>query len=74
MGARHGRERMTGNLWILAGALGLLMNPGPPAKAEIRPRAIPQPLAAHPGNIFLAAEQVIVEAPPNPAQAWRVLD
>ena len=36
-------------------------------------RTIPHPLASHPGNIFLAGEEVTV-AVPNEAETWRLLD
>jgi hypothetical protein len=65
---------MMSKFWMMAGVLGLLMNPGLRAKAETNTRAIPHPLPAHPGNIFLAGEPVVVFAPPQAPQAWRVID
>jgi hypothetical protein len=50
------------------------MSPGLQAHAEVRTRAVPHPLPAHPGNIFLAREEVIVEAPTNAVQTWRAID
>ncbi len=58
----------------MAGVLGVLLSSGLRAKAELNARAIPHPLPAHPGNIFLAGEQVVVEAPSTAAQAWRAVD
>ncbi len=37
-------------------------------------RSIPQPLATHPGNVFLADEPVTVAAPANGPADWRLLD
>jgi hypothetical protein len=65
---------MMRRIWILAGVLGVLISPGFPTKAELNTRVIPQPLAAHPGNIFLSGEPVVVEAPPNGVQAWRAVN
>src|SRR5271169_1662524 len=60
--------------WIIAAVLGLLMRSGLPARAEIGTRAIPRPLASHPGNIFLEGEQVSVAAPSGGIQTWRAID
>ena len=38
------------------------------------PRSIPCTLPSHPGNIFLAGENVVVDAPPGPVDTWRVVD
>jgi hypothetical protein len=37
-------------------------------------RAIPQPLPAHPGNVFLADEDVRLAAPASGPAAWRLVD
>jgi hypothetical protein len=37
-------------------------------------RAIPKPLPSHPGNIFLAGENVIISPPPGEVQTWRMND
>lgn len=50
------------------------MNPGLRAETETNARTIPRALPAHPGNIFLAGEQVVVAAPPQAPQAWRAVD
>jgi hypothetical protein len=50
------------------------MNPGLRAEADLHTRAIPHTLPAHPGNIFVAGEEVVVAAPPQAQQAWRVVD
>ncbi len=59
---------------MTAGALGLLLGSGLHAKAEVGTRTIPHPLPSHPGNIFLAGEQVSVAAPTNGAATWRAID
>lgn len=65
---------MTRRIWITAGVLGLLMGARVPAKAEFVTRAIPGPLPSHPGNIFLAGEQVSVPVPSSGAETWRATD
>jgi len=37
-------------------------------------RSVPTPLPSHPGNIFLAGENVIVPAPPGEVDSWRAVD
>ncbi len=37
-------------------------------------RTLPKPLPEHPGNIFLAGEDVVVPLPGDWTGAWRVLD
>jgi hypothetical protein len=59
---------------MMAGILALLGGSGPQANAEVGTRAIPRPLPSHPGNIFLAGEQVSVAAPPGSAESWRAID
>ena len=61
-------------IWMIAAALGLLMASTSPVPAEIGTRAIPRPLPAHPGNIFLAREQVSAAAPSGSLEAWRAID
>jgi hypothetical protein len=61
-------------IWMMAAALGLLMGPGFSTGGEIETRAIPRPLASHPGNIFLAGKQVSVAAPSGGAGSWRAMD
>ena len=59
---------------MMAGILALLGGSGPQANAEVGTRAIPRPLPSHPGNIFLAGEQVSVAAPPGSPESWRAID
>ncbi len=59
---------------MVAGVLGVLLSPGLRIQAETRSRVIPHPLPAHPGNIFLAGEQVVVEAPSRNGRDWRAVD
>lgn len=44
------------------------------ANAEVITRNIPRTLPSHPGNIFLAGENIVVTAPPGPVETWRALD
>lgn len=37
-------------------------------------RSIPKPLPNHPGNIFLAGEEVAVEIPDDGVEAWKIVD
>ncbi|HEY5912307.1 MAG TPA: hypothetical protein VJA21_17025 [Verrucomicrobiae bacterium] len=37
-------------------------------------RTIPSPLAGHPGNVFLAGEEVVLSVPHSRAGPWRLLD
>jgi len=37
-------------------------------------RTLPKPLPEHPGNVFLAGEEVAVPLPGDWTGAWRVLD
>lgn len=57
-----------------AGILGAVAGLTCHADAEVVTRNLPRPLAAHPGNIFLAGENVIVAAPPGEAETWRAVD
>ena len=59
---------------ILSSVLSLLLAQGLLVDAQPTSRAIPHPLPNHPGNIFLAGENVVVEAPPRSVQSWRALD
>jgi hypothetical protein len=45
-----------------------------PAQAGELTRAIPQPQPSHPGNIFLAEEKVVVDAPPGEVDTWRAVN
>ena len=67
---------MISRICILAGVLGVLLSPATlcQARAETHARTTPHPLPAHPGNIFLAGEPVVVAAPANAIQAWRAVD
>lgn len=53
---------------IFGAALGLAF------WARAGERGLPRPLPAHPGNVFVAGERVIVAAPPGPGDTWRALD
>jgi hypothetical protein len=53
--------------WLLAALNGALA-------AETTPRSLPKPLSQHPGNVFLAGENVVLPVPPKPAAPWRLLD
>jgi hypothetical protein len=44
---------------------------GVPAQAK---RGIPKPLPSHPGNVFLAGEEVTVSTPPGTSETWRAVD
>jgi len=61
-------------LSTVAGVLFLLADSVLQGKAASSARALPQPLPSHPGNIFLANEPVVVEAPVHAAHPWRVVD
>ena len=37
-------------------------------------RGVPQPLAGHPGNLFLAGERVVIPAPPGDGEVWRAVN
>ena len=39
-----------------------------------RTRPLPRPLPSHPGNIFLAGEEVVITLPPDWAGAWELFD
>ena len=57
-----------------AGLLGAMAVLGSPADAEVMSRPVPHPLPSHPGNIFLAGEQVSVPVPSTGAETWRATD
>jgi hypothetical protein len=42
-------------------------------RAEIV-RSVPGPLPTHPGNIFLAGENIVIAAPPGEVETWRAVD
>ncbi len=62
------------NFWIMAGVLGVLIGSRLPANAEDNVRIIPHPLPDHPGNVFLAGEQVVVGVPSGHGLEWRAVD
>src|SRR5262249_12065695 len=35
-------------------------------------RPLPHPLPSHPGNVFLAGEEVVIPAPPGQVNTWRM--
>ena len=51
-----------------------LVNSGFLAVAGVAPRSIPHPLPAHPGNIFLAGENIVITAPPGDVDTWRAVN
>jgi hypothetical protein len=53
---------------------GGLLAPGLRAETHSISRTLPHPLAGHPGNIFLAGEEVAVAAPAHSAREWRLMD
>ncbi len=65
-------------LWLLAGSAGWVLTTAAAAGA----RGIPRPMGDHPGNVFLADEEIILTAPAPDASAakapgstsWRVID
>jgi len=60
---------------FIAEILGALIWAGVLADAGAGTRAIPHPLPAHPGNIFLAGENVTVPAlPAGDGDTWRAVD
>ncbi len=44
------------------------------APAQEPVRTIPSPLPGHPGNVFVAGEEVVLPLPLTPAGSWRLLD
>ena len=42
--------------------------------AQLGGRTLPEPLADHPGNVFLAGEEVVVTLPPATPDGWRTVD
>ncbi len=60
---------------FLAGVVGPLIAAGLLAEATADTRAVPHPLPSHPGNLFLAGENVTLPAPPaGDGDSWRVVD
>ncbi len=55
-------------------ALVFLQALAAPAAPDTPNRELPRPLAGHPGNIFLAGEEVIVPLPERSTDVWRVVD
>lgn len=66
--ARHSGGRLRGIRGALLAALPLAALVA--SAAEVAPRQIPAPLPAHPGNVFLAGEDVRVPAPEGAVTAW----
>jgi len=64
-------------LWLFGAAClaaPLLFGPAMAQAAEEIQGAIPRPLPGHPGNIFLAGEEVVPAASGEAAGAWRAVD
>jgi hypothetical protein len=64
---------------LLVGVLGLVLSGdvcgGTPG--HVAARKVPQPLASHPGNVFLAGEEVAIRLPQSAAgkvEAWQAVD
>lgn len=56
-------------------ALGVALLLGAPTDASGRfARKLPEPLPGHPGNLFLAGEEVVVPLPPGAAGDWQAAD
>ncbi len=62
--------------WMTAGVLGLIagLELRAAVQSPVLDRVIPRPLPDHPGNIFLAGEEVSVPTPGLTNGIWRVLD
>ncbi len=58
----------------IAIAVAMYLGAALPVGAEAVQRGIPHPLPAHPGNIFLASETVVVPVPPGETKIWRAVD
>ncbi len=62
----------------LATVAGIWVKAGPArqdqAVADSISRSIPAPRTNHPGNIFLAGEEVVARVPDAPPSVWRVMD
>jgi hypothetical protein len=60
---------------LITTILGMLVCAGLVAQAGAANRTTPHPLPSHPGNIFLAGEDVTVPAPPaGDGDTWRAVD
>ncbi|MBI5386497.1 MAG: hypothetical protein HZA90_17645 [Verrucomicrobia bacterium] len=59
---------------LLGLASFLALGVGVTSGGDAAPRPIPQPLANHPGNVFVAGETVRCAAPQSQSEGWRVLD
>ena len=59
---------------IICGVVGALIGASFLGQAAAAGGASPQPLAGHPGNIFLAGEAVTIAAPPGDAETWQAAD
>jgi hypothetical protein len=63
------------NQSFIAAVLGVLFWVGTVSQAGAANRTIPHPLPSHPGNIFLAGENVTVPAPPaGDGDTWRAVN
>ncbi len=61
--------------WISRGiVLGAALACATAGFAQVEARTIPQPRGDHPGNIFLAGEEVVVTLPAAMSGAWRAVD
>ncbi len=62
-------------IWMMAGVVGFVVCLQPRAHSQPTPnRVIPRPLASHPGNIFIAGEEVSVPAAGVATGPWRAVD
>lgn len=59
---------------LLLFSVWLLMTANPSLAADTPARTLPKPLPSHPGNIFLAGEEVVLPIPTNEVSSWRLLD
>jgi hypothetical protein len=64
------RNRSTLPARVLVGVVALAFT----LQIAAADRTTPTPLPSHPGNIFLAGENVVVPAPPGEGDAWRVVN
>ncbi|MDD4891951.1 MAG: hypothetical protein PHU85_18685, partial [Phycisphaerae bacterium] len=62
--------------WSLlsAAVIWLLLPSSGAAAGEPVTRSRPQPLPAHPGNIFLRGDAVVVAPPAGKTKTWRLFD
>jgi hypothetical protein len=67
------RNRFLLQLLLLTAALAVNANSAAGATDGL-PRTLPRPLAAHPGNVFLAGEEVVIPISLRSAPEWLLLD